>query len=705
MAFRPFDLFDRNRHLTLNVSDGHYGYDPNPRGVEAHLNDAANKHPIFRLAASDELDKYGDKRKSTYLSHLLWLMKPDYRRGAQQIGSCFVAGTAVTMADGTIKPIETVEPGEYVVSATGAPRRVTNIFSRMYRGDLMRIQVKGQVDPLVCTADHKIKSFPGIPFGRCQPGAVNKHPAWLEAESLAKGSRVHVPFPQFHETSAVSKDMAWLLGLFLAEGSVRRYHSGPNAGKPNGIQWTCGAHETNLINRLKMAIRRVFKREPKIYNHKNKPTVTYVRINSVKLARRFDRWFSGNVYTKSVPSHVFTASKRARRSFLRGWNDGDGWMVARKNNAGAAVTGVTVSPAAARDCQRLALSLGIKTSVTTRPAYKRSRQSYSVSAYGTDAVAIYHEMELEASTKPNSRERVADGLALPVSSVERIEGQTLPVYCLEVETEHTFVANNIAVHNCVGWGAELACTVLTCKQQLKRRRKTFLEASTEALYGGSRVEARGKTFAGWSDGSYGAAAAKFARDFGVLYRLDYSQETGNPEHDLTQYSGRKEKHWGAYGCGGQKDGGKLDQIAKDHPVKTTSLCQSFEDVADSICVFKCPVTIASMYGASMDRDRYGECRWTRRWAHQMVILDVRLGERPAARIFQSWGPSVASGPSGDEYSPDLPWSDGTPENILGFSWWAPAEDVDAICRGNDSHAFGDVDGWKVDRYDYTNFGW
>ena len=33
---------------------------------------------------------------------------------------------------------------------------------------------------------------------------------------------------------------------------------------------------------------------------------------------------------------------------------------------------------------------------------------------------------------------------------------------------------------------------------------------TEAIYGGSRYEARGKTYAGYSDGSYGSSGGKMA---------------------------------------------------------------------------------------------------------------------------------------------------------------------------------------------------
>jgi len=256
--------------------------------------------------------------------------------------------------------------------------------------------------------------------------------------------------------------------------------------------------------------------------------------------------------------------------------------------------------------------------------------------------------------------------------------------------------------SCVGWGVELVSTILNAKRCVKHHRvDDFEEASTEGCYGGARCEGAGVSFAGWRDGAYGANGAKFVRDFGVPFRRDYSQGTGVKDHDLRWYSGDKEKRWGAYGCGGRYDQGRLDNLVKESPVGAVSLAAGFDDVAASIAGAQCPVTIASSYGCSMLRNSYGECRWDRRWMHQMCLIDVRFGSHPAARCFQSWGPQVASGPSGDEYC-ELPpeWANGTPGNILGCSWWIPAEDVDAICRQQDSWCFSDIDGWQIEKFDW-----
>lgn len=65
---------------------------------------------------------------------------------------CFVAGTPVLTYKGFI-PIEKISAGDYVVTHTGAYRRVTDTSSRTYDGTLRTISIDG-VGTLICTIDH-----------------------------------------------------------------------------------------------------------------------------------------------------------------------------------------------------------------------------------------------------------------------------------------------------------------------------------------------------------------------------------------------------------------------------------------------------------------------------------------------------------------------------------------------------------------------
>lgn len=218
------------------------------------------------------------------------------------------------------------------------------------------------------------------------------------------------------------------------------------------------------------------------------------------------------------------------------------------------------------------------------------------------------------------------------------------VYCLTVETDNCFYAGGFAVENCVSWGAELACTILMALDAIAGLGEWIAEAATEAIYGLARVEALGKTRGGRSDGAFGYAAAKALRDFGVALRINYANETGIAEHDLTKYDARKAKEWGDYGCGGSRDQGKLDAIIKQHPVGHIAQVKTIDEANGALDNYY-PFTIASMAGfGDMKRNAEGLCAWVNSWAHQMMVAARRYVRGKAQyRVFQSWG-DCCSGP-------------------------------------------------------------
>ena len=239
------------------------------------------------------------------------------------------------------------------------------------------------------------------------------------------------------------------------------------------------------------------------------------------------------------------------------------------------------------------------------------------------------------------------------------------------------------IGDCVSWGAELAVTILMALQHHKGQGRFITEAATEPIYGGGRVEAQGKTRGGYQDGSFGAAAAKWLRDWGCLLRLNYSLETRNAEHDLTAYDGNKAKEWGNFGCGGERDNGVLDGAARLMPLQHVVAVDSVEAAAAAIMNLY-PITIASMAGfGDMKRDANGIVRRNGQWAHQMMIGGVRWrGGEPQFRCFQSWGPRSCSGPDPGIDHPA----------ISGCSWWITSEDMAWILRTGDCWIFGDLIG-------------
>lgn len=247
-----------------------------------------------------------------------------------------------------------------------------------------------------------------------------------------------------------------------------------------------------------------------------------------------------------------------------------------------------------------------------------------------------------------------------------------------------WVCEKQGIGDCVAWGAMHA---VWCSEaiswDLGQMAEPPMVPSTEAIYGGSRVEARNKPegSGGWSDGSYGGAAARWLRDWGVVYRQPFP-DLG---YDLTTYSADRAKAWGNYGAGGQGDKGRLDTIAKKHPARHVVAVKTWDELVAAI-TSGFPVTIASNVGFASRTDEVGALQAQGQWMHQMCIVAVRFADKSppgvkpmdAALVLNSWGTRWIS--YAGKYPADQP--DG--------SFWATREVVERILRQNDSYAIGDV---------------
>ncbi len=253
------------------------------------------------------------------------------------------------------------------------------------------------------------------------------------------------------------------------------------------------------------------------------------------------------------------------------------------------------------------------------------------------------------------------------------------------------------IGDCVSWGWELGQTTLMTIQHMLGLGQWITEAATEPNYGGSRVEARGGKLGGYSDGSYGAAAARWARDWGTVLRLDYSQQTGIEEHNLTSYSSKKAKAWGNFGCGGADDAGredgKLDKIAKLMPCKEVTQVTTTEQ-AERAIHNGYPIPVCSGVGfGDMQRNSEGIVRASGSWAHCMMIGGVRYirsSNTRLWRLFQSWGKSCSGPDPGIEH-----------EAISWCSWWITDDDFARILRADDSFAIGLQDGMPPQKLDLS----
>lgn len=200
--------------------------------------------------------------------------------------------------------------------------------------------------------------------------------------------------------------------------------------------------------------------------------------------------------------------------------------------------------------------------------------------------------------------------------------------------------------------------------------------SVEVIYGGSRVEVGGGRISG--DGSVGAWAAKWVKDYGVVPMAKYDAV------DLTTFSPARAREFGRTGVHAS-----IESLAKEHPVKGTALVKSWADVKRAVQQGY-PVAVCSDQGFTMSRDSTGRARPQGTWSHAMSIIAVRAakdGRAEGGFVLNSWGDQAHTGPV---------WPADAP--VAGF--WADANVIDRMVRQGDSFALSGVQGFPARALDW-----
>ena len=98
---------------------------------------------------------------------------------------CFAPGTDVQMGDGTYRPIEDICVGDSVITHTGEVRQVTHTFERDYEGPIRAIHVEGLDRPILATGNHPFRSLKSLPSV-----ALSEERAWVRADEITVGTHL-----------------------------------------------------------------------------------------------------------------------------------------------------------------------------------------------------------------------------------------------------------------------------------------------------------------------------------------------------------------------------------------------------------------------------------------------------------------------------------------------------------------------------------
>ena len=367
---------------------------------------------------------------------------------------CFPAGTMVSGED--VLPIEEVVVGDSVFSHDGKLHKVTELYSREYKGKLLNITIKGTL-PVKCTPDHQFLVIEGYfsENGKYLPPSKHtgqrsidwyeRDPVWKKACEIKKGDFVLSPKmitekdelanPEFmfkpkRKPSHLSLDiidrlepteeLEWLLGFFIADGHTSA------TGKQIGYTLSLKDDRDRIFRGMEsMGL------HPKMYF---KDTSLQIIQTCASVSKSFREWFGGSSHEKKIPYFMYHGWNL--KNVLEGVAAGDGWS--HEDSGLRKISTVSLS---------LALQLFQILQSDGEFPYLYAPKRYEGGSAYPNARQLYEVFWTENPSKTQNK-HIKDNYAMSVTDITEVDYDGL-VYNIEVEDTHSYLVNNVVVHNCV----------------------------------------------------------------------------------------------------------------------------------------------------------------------------------------------------------------------------------------------------------------
>jgi UDPglucose 6-dehydrogenase len=394
--------------------------------------------------------------------------KKYFKPGLAAAGPCVKPETLIQTNDG-MKPIIALNIGDKVLTHLGRYRKITKIFTRPYKGSLIKITAMGYPSkPIITTPDHPIWAAKRLTKGnkyRMVATTGQKRlgitegfgsPDFFEAYKLKHADAIlmpvlnldpiEIPVLSFktHSQSPlparleITPRLLKFFGFYISEGSSWNEE----------IKISLHKKETEFAEEIKTIVTEHFGLHPKIKPHGDNGIK--VKFSCVNLAPYLKATFGGHANEKRVPLDWLALPEEYLIELLRGIWYGDG------SRSEDRLTFGTVSPELCRFIQLAFLRFGIASTVRVAEArtgtdgVKHQRAYFLRVDNGTffpEMNRILPELFIKAPKGSNLSwcKDSAIGYNIKEVSEEPYDGL---VYNLEVEEDNSYVLEWGTVHNC-----------------------------------------------------------------------------------------------------------------------------------------------------------------------------------------------------------------------------------------------------------------
>ena len=388
-----------------------------------------------------------------------------FKRVSPEMGEaqllCFSPNTQILMADGTSKSIDKIHIGDFVITHQGNMKKVTKTFKRFYSGPVFDIPTQNWegFDPSVVTPEHPYfvngKEFKSIehikPFIVSNAGTFKGNGEYLslpskyqdnsistlEYSSIVKEELVfeedkvklkHSITDKFIPSKIdLTPEFGWILGYFLAEG----FYLKDSKKRHIGLTFCSDIREIEYHQKVEAFAKEMGLTTSK-FKTKNNMGYTMSIYNST-LAALFKELCGEISDHKSINPLLINSNIIFLNAILEGFCAGGR---AKRENKYRVLA--TTSYNLASQLFLIASRLSLCPRIKKKPKPSTGKQIYLV---------IYNNKSYQYEQK-RARFKIENDFNLYCFNEPKFSQYKGYVYNIEVEDDHSYIANGVAVHNC-----------------------------------------------------------------------------------------------------------------------------------------------------------------------------------------------------------------------------------------------------------------
>lgn len=363
---------------------------------------------------------------------------------------CFVAGTLVLTEFG-YKPIEEIKVGDIVYTKEKRWKKVKRIGSDGEK-EICSITAMG-ILPIECTLNH--------PFWikrKCRKwnNDTRRYKYYLSdaekvyAENLTRNDFIGIPIisDESNELYKISDELLWLLGRYVADGVISDREVILSIGKDKISDFDGISIYHRIYKHTKSCYRVVFNKTSELYRFVSKYN------------------FGKGAINKNIPIEILELSKEKLKVFLDGYWSGDGCSI----KDGTVQQATTIS-------RKLALMLVLAVqkvySTGCKIYFDKRPDKYEIEGRIVNQNDTYMVRFLTENQK-SSFFVEDDFVWYPIRNIKKEEDKKV-IYNIEVEDDHTYIANGATVFNCQDFSVagKQKGSVWTCKDCVDDNGKHF----------------------------------------------------------------------------------------------------------------------------------------------------------------------------------------------------------------------------------------